>query len=413
MVSRRVFFLTCGVVTACNVSAAPATTGGVHLEGGAGDAAADAATAACPAALVVADTKDFTSTNISVLSPEGAIQSASIISSASAPVGLSTPLSGDVVLPLWPTPGHIVLIDRGNAALTWVDPATAAVKHQLSVGTGYASNPQDYLELSPTKAYVTRYEPNPTPGAQPFDGGSDVLIVDPETVTVTGRVPFSTTGNFLPRPARMVHVGSEVWVSLERFDADFKTAGDAQVVGISTTNDTIAWTLDLPGLANCGGIARSPSGKVVALACGGISTDTDPKQRSGIVLVNATAHPPVELKRFSVATALGAPLDSTLAYGSEDVLLGVVVGDAMAGRNDVAYSVDVASGTPKMILDGGMPFVLGDVRCAPGCSDLCFLTDANTNVLRSWKVTGASLAAQASLPVDPTLGIPPRALGSI
>jgi hypothetical protein len=211
----------------------------------------------------------------------------------------------------------------------------------------------------------------------------------------------------------MVHVGSEVWVSLERFDADFKTAGDAQVVGISTTNDTIAWTLDLPGLANCGGIARSPSGKVVALACGGISTDTDPKQRSGIVLVDATAHPPVELKRLSVAAALGAPLDSTLAFGSEEVLLGVAVGDAMAGRNDVAYSVDVASGTPKMILDGGMPFVLGDVRCSPGCSDLCFLTDANANVLRSWKVTGTSLAAPTSLPVDPALGLPPRTLGSI
>jgi hypothetical protein len=85
----------------------------------------------------------------------------------------------------------------------------------------------------------------------------------------------------------------------------------------------------------------------------------------------------------------------------------------MAGRNDVAYSVDVASGTPKMILDGGMPFVLGDVRCSPGCSDLCFLTDANANVLRSWKVTGTSLAAPTSLPVDPALGLPPRTLGSI
>jgi hypothetical protein len=408
MVSRKLFALTCGAVAACNVSSAPPSTGGIHTDA----SAADGAAASCPAALVVADS-DFMSTNISVLSPKGTVLSGSILSSGSAPAGITTALSGDVVLPLTPTPGTIVTVDRTNAVLTWLDPSTAAVKHQLSVGTGFMSNPQDYLELSPTKAYVTRYEVNPTPGSQPFDGGSDVLIVNPAAVTITGRVPFTDQGAFLPRPARMVRVGSEVWVSLERMDANFMTAGDAQIVGISTAGDSIAWTLTLPGVANCGGVAVAPSGKVVALACQGISTDPDPKKRSSLVLVDATAHPPVEYKRIDAVSALGAPLDSTLAYASEDVLLGVALGDSQSGHNDVAYTADVSSGMTRMLFDGGMPFVLGDVRCSPGCDDLCVLADANAKTLHAWKVSGNTLTAQGSFAVDPSVGLPPRAIGSI
>jgi hypothetical protein len=410
MVKQRLAMTLWGALAACSVSSAH-NSGGVHVDGGSVDAG-DGGGAVCPSALVVASS-DYTSTNISVLSAAGAILSESIVSSASAPPGLTTALSGDVVLPLAPTPGKIVLIDRyPNSVVSWVDPSTGAVTHQLPVGTGFAANPHDYLEVSRTKAYVSRHESNANAGQQPNDGGGDLLIIDPEAVAITGRVPFAPDGALLPRPDRMMRVGGEVWVSLLRFDADFKTVGDARLVGVSTTDDSIAWTLDLPGVANCGGIAMAPAGKVVALACGGGLGDADPTQRSAVVLVDASAHPPVELKRFAVAAQLGAPLDPALAYASDGLLVGAVLGDTKAGRNDLAYALDLVSGTARVLADAGAAFAFSDVHCAPGCDDLCFLTDANANALRVWKANGTLLSPQASVPVDPSIGLAPRAIGS-
>jgi hypothetical protein len=406
-----------GALVACNVSTSAAPTGGVHVErcaGGDGGAGG-----ACPSALVVAcNPDDYTSTSVAVLCPTGAPLSEKIISSGSTAPGLSKSLSGDVILPLAPTPGKIVLIDQlPNTALTWVDPSTAAVLHQLNVGTGFAANPHDYLEVSATKAYVTRYESNMNPGQQAYDGGGDLLIIDPAAAKITGRVPFAPDGAFLPRPDRMMRVGGEVWVSLHRFDADSLTAGDARFVGVSAADDSIQWTLDLPGVAICTGLARSPSGHVVAVSCTGVLGDANPKQRSAVVLLDATAHPPVEIKRFAAASQLGASLGFSLAYASEGLIVGVALGDLQASRNDVAYTLDLGSGMAQVLADAGAPFAFGDVRCAPGCTDLCFLADAHANALRVWKAisdgdAGSSLTALASVPVDPTVGLPPRALGA-
>jgi hypothetical protein len=401
-----------GALVACNVSSSAVTSRGVHPDSCAGGDGGVGS--ACPSALVVGcSPDDFTSTNIAVLCPTGAPLSQSILSSGSTAPGLSKTLSGDVILPLAPTPGKIVLIDQlPNTAITWVDPATGSVIHQLNVGTGFAANPHDYLEVSTTKAYVTRYESNSSPGQQAFDGGGDLLIIDPQTATITGRVPFAADGVFLPRPDRMVRVGDEVWVSLQRFDADFMTAGDARIVGVSTADDSIQWSLDLPGVASCGALARAPSGNLIAVSCTGVLGDADPKQRSAIVLLDATVHPPVEIKRFAAASQLGAPLGFTLAFASETLLVGVALGDLQAPRNDVAYTLDLASGTAQVLIDAGAAFALGDVRCAPGCNDLCFLADAHAKALRVWKANGSSLDALASVPVDPMVGLSPRTLGA-
>jgi hypothetical protein len=207
-------------------------------------------------------------------------------------------------------------------------------------------------------------------------------------------------------------VASEVWVSLERFDADFTTAGDARLVGVSIASDSVAWTLDLPGVANCAGLAMAPSGNVVALSCTGVSGDTNPLQRSSVVLVDATAHPPVELKRFPVPAQLGARVGFTLAYASDTLLVGVAPGDSSVPRDDLAYTLDLATGMAHVLVDGGAPFVLGDVHCSPGCTDLCFLADAQANDLRVWKASGGTLNVQPAVPVDPKVGLPPRSIGA-
>jgi hypothetical protein len=345
------------------------------------------------------------------------VLSASIISSGSAPAGLTTALSGDVVLPsVAPRSGDIVLIDRyPNAVVTWVDPRTANVDRQLSVGTGFASNPHDYLEVSETKAYVTRYESNANAGRQPNDAGGDILIVDPRRPEITGRISLSMPGDgaLFPRADRMLRVGNDVWVILQRFDANFKTAGDARIVGVSIDDDAVVWSHDLSGVASCGAVAVSPSGRVVALSCTGVVTDADPSQRSAIVLLDATVRPPVDLATLGAASQLAAPLGASLAYAGESLLFGVVVGDRNAGRSDHAFTLDPTVGKAEVIADAGAAFAFGDVRCLPGCNDLCFLADARAGALRVWKAVGSWLEPLASLPVDRSLGLPPRYIGDL
>src|SRR6185369_5242395 len=92
-------------------------------------------------------------------------------------------------------------IDRGNAELAFVRPADCQVRAQLSVGTGFKANPRDVVRISATKAYVTRYETNGAPGAFPFDGGNDLLIIDPSAPSVTGRVDLSAYATSAPSAA--------------------------------------------------------------------------------------------------------------------------------------------------------------------------------------------------------------------
>jgi hypothetical protein len=392
------------VLEACGVPAPPSSTGGVHLEPNGG----------CPGALVVVSS-DYATTNVSVLSPAGELLSESFVSSASAPAGLTTALSGDVVVPWQPPPsGRLVLVDRNpNAVITWLDPPTARVIDQLSVGTGFAANPQDYLEVAATKAYVSRYQSNPNPGSEPNDGGGDLLILDTASFAVVGRIDLALAGDgkYLPRPSRLLRLKDEAWVSLERLDADFGAAADARIVGVESATDSIAWSLDLAGLANCGAMALDAAGERVAVACSGLLNGTERGVRAGVVLLDATVEPPAELARFALADELGSPPAPSIAWASDSSLLGVTYGDLPTGVSDSVYALDVPSGTARVLLDAGAGFVLGDTLCSPGCTNVCFTADARAKALRSFEVNGADVVAGHAVTVDPRIGLPPRSLG--
>jgi hypothetical protein len=86
----------------------------------------------------------------------------------------------------------LVLVDSAQASsrIIWVDPETAA-KHELSVAPGFWSDPRDYAEVAPGKAYVSRYNTNLTPGKVPFDSGNDVLVVDVSGGKIVGSIDMS------------------------------------------------------------------------------------------------------------------------------------------------------------------------------------------------------------------------------
>lgn len=374
----------------------------------------------CPGAILVT-ASDYTSTSVSALSPAGKELADSFISSASSTAGLSVALSGDVVFPSSaPASGKVVLLDRyPNSVLTFVDPVSGQVERQISAGTGFGSNPHDYLEISEEAAYVTRYEANPKPGRQDYDAGSDVLIVDPTSGKLRGSIDLTTPddGDFLPRPDHLLRVGDEVWVTLQGLSQDFSKARDQRIVGLNPDDSSVTWTLELTGFKSCGKPVLSPSGKLAAVACSGVlgSGAVEATPESDVVLLDATQSPPSIVKHFGAAELLGAPVSGSLAFVSETQLLGTALGDSMAARNDVAYTLDTESGKVEQLYDAGAAFALGDVMCAPGCaSALCLVSDAQSSALAVWQIRDdASLKKQKPVVVGESVGLPPRALGTL
>jgi len=152
---------------------------------------------ASPALAVVSS--DYTTASVSLFDPstgrlvDGCVTSRSMLKQA---------VSGDVALPSQAqSSGELAVIDSGSSVLTFVAPATCAVRGQLSVSTGgFKAYPHDIVTVAPNKAYVTRNNKNlaATPDPSDFDEGDDILIVDPKQLTVIGRIPlgdYATPGS--------------------------------------------------------------------------------------------------------------------------------------------------------------------------------------------------------------------------
>jgi len=155
-----------GLAAGCSGTHLAGVDAGSGQDGAAGaDAVADGAVTALapPAATgLVALNSDFSTTSLSILSPAGALVHADCVDSATGAGGSSTPtISGDAVLPSQPQRGgNVVLIDRGNGALTFVDPSGCTIARQIAVPGGSKTNPHDVVLISDSKAYVTRYGQN-------------------------------------------------------------------------------------------------------------------------------------------------------------------------------------------------------------------------------------------------------------
>ncbi len=398
------------LLAGCDVPEPPPPTGGVDLAPG-----------ACGAGLaVIGADNSYASTNVSLLGLDGQVGSASVISSGATTTGLSTPLSGDVVVPTErPASGEVVLIDRLAGVLTWLDPATGSVRAQLSVATGFASNPHDYVEVDAHRAYVSRLGQAPVPGSEPFDGGSDVLVIDPSVPAIIDRIAFAAEGETPARPAQMLTVGDTVWVALERLDLDYKTGLDGLVVVLDRATGAVRGQASIPGLANCNALGASPDRDRVAVACTGIiNPDADVAlqlARSGVVVFDATGDKPAEITRITSAT-LGAapPPDISPALTSSNRLLTTLLGDRDLGLPDRLVEVDLSvSGGVREIVRSEKPFKLGQIHCFLPCARVCYQADAEAPGVRRLAVgDDGAVTAVDLIEVAPGLGLPPRNLGA-
>jgi len=410
MVKHSLFALV--FLAACNVSPAPQSTGGIPVSD------AGAAGPSCERAVAVV-TSDYKSTNIVVSSLDGVTQSQSFVSSGAAKPGLALAISGDVDVP-FTAPGskRVVILDRyGTNVITWMDLASAEVIAQLPVGTGFQSNPHDYVDVDAHRAYVSRYGTNPSPGAQPMDEGGDLLVLDTEKFAITGRIAMPEDDPGLQAcPDAMTWLRGQVVVSLGRWSADFARTGDGRFAAISPATNRVVWTLDIPGLQACGRLAVSPSGEFAAVACSSkldMSTHKFDPKGSDIVLYDTTVLPPKEIRRFELGKKLDAGLQPTITFASDDRILALTYG-GNGKEGDTAFALNTTTGDVIPLAEAPKAYVLGGMHCAPGCGDVCLLGDAQRNRLRRWHVsTEGRFEPLDDMVLDTLIGLPPRSLGGL
>lgn len=126
--------------------------------------------------------------------------------------------------------GLLYVVNRfGQDNVQVIDPNTLATIRQFSTGNG--SNPQDICFLSPTRAYLSRYDV------------SDLLIVNPSTGASLGVIALGAFADAdgIPEMARMVRVGSRVFVAIQRLDRNggFQPTDKSLVAVIDATADTV------------------------------------------------------------------------------------------------------------------------------------------------------------------------------
>jgi hypothetical protein len=362
-----------------------------------------------PSGIVVVNSNYSDSSSISFLDRDGTLVKDGC---------LVTPvISGDVVLPTQiPPGGPVAIIDRGNNALTWLDPATCAPLWQLGVGTGFASDPHDIVTLSASKAYVTRYAENGAATATPdsLDDGDDLLIIDPAQSKILGRIDLkpSAPAGVLPCADRALFAEGKVFVSLNAIGLDFKTYGMGRIVMVDPATDKVTGTIDLPGTKNCGAMTYLAAEKKLLVACGGAYSDMQQMESSAIVVIDVSVSPPTVVAQIAAASAGGLPFSNlSVAAWDGNTALGLTLGNAGNLPPDRLWLLPLAGALPAKVFESAEAWALGAVLADPENGRILVADGTSTGAfLRVFDFAAGAFTAGKTIKTNPTQKLPPRAL---
>jgi hypothetical protein len=328
----------------------------------------------------------------------------------------SKTISGDVVLPSQPQRGgKVVLIDRGNTALTFINPDACMVDRQFSVKGGFnLANPHDVVIVSDSKAYVTRYAKNAA-ATTPTAAGDDVLIIDPRDGTITGRIDLSAYGStaFPASPDRAVIAAGKVVVTLNRWNATNYKYDAGSVVVIDPASDQVVQQLALGGLKNCEGLHDAPAAAAVLVACGGSFGSSEQALESGVAVIDMSVSP-ARLARVVSAVAFSTP-PVTFAWvaplptstGGATRAFTSTLGSFSPSVPDHLYQFDFVTGA-AMSFGTASPFDLGKPAVGNG---RLLVPDAKASAPRVhvFDASGAGAPTEtAAFVADTASGLPPR-----
>jgi hypothetical protein len=248
---------------------------------------------------------------------------------------------------------------------------------QVSVQTGFPSNPYDVLELG-ERAYVARYNQNPDPRQEPDDEGSDLLVLDLESGSINGRIDLAPAmdgaeAGTLPRPARMLVAQERMFVLLSAYSPGAQASEESRVAVIDPSTDTVVGRAIIDGSRNCSALALSPDGQRLAVGCSGSTVETGPGQigfvvaESGISIVRIDRGE-LSVERRIAATDLGNDaIGFSLAFASDSTLIASTFGELGPEleqlRPDRLLAIDADTGDfIELLRTEQTPFSFGDVR---------------------------------------------------
>lgn len=356
---------------------------------------------------------DYTVVSIGALHPDGTLRERVIIHSGSAPTGLVTALSGDVVLASSDAePGVLTLLDRFRTdVVTRLDLATGKVLGQVKTHTpnaesredAYSSNPHAYVFVDDATAWVTRYEPNLAVAEDHVDRGADLFRIDPSAFARSGdRIDFSRwnsegtrenpdTGaregvTIYARPSGLARVGGYVAVGIEAMSRGFDAAGAGMVALVDLEAQRVAHMLELEGLTSCGDVNEVPGdGTRVAVGCTGFYRGVQ-RDGAGLAMLRldgerlevehlwrAKDHPDEALAIYGVSALSATELVATAAGGVEHD-----EGGAPLQPNDKLFAIDLERGALREIFEAGMSFVIGS-PAFDASTGLLLVPDATTD----------------------------------
>jgi hypothetical protein len=356
---------------------------------------------------------DYSTTSLSILDTTGALVHADCVDSATGAHGSVTKtISGDAVLPSQPQlGGDVIIVDRGNVALTFIDPGSCTIVHQILV-PGARTNPHDVVMLAPHKAYVTRFDLN-LAATDPTLAGNDIAVIDPATGAQTGRIDLDVYASqvagatVLARPDRALLVNGQVIVSLDEIDHGFATYGEGKVVVIDPATDTVTAAVALTGLADCEGMAYVDEQKALLVACGG--PYGGPPSKSGIAVVDFSVSPPALARVIPSSAFDGRPLSFGWVLAVPPAGGGTrafaVTSDPNDAQPDALFAFDWVAGTASQFATSG-PYTLGVPAGLPG---LLLMPNSTPSTPRIdlYDVTGAPTAT-TRFTSDPATGLPPQ-----
>jgi len=370
-----------------------------------------------PSGLVVLHS-DYQTTSISITGLTSSNGHDDCVHSGSTMPKLTLALSGDVVLPSQPLPNkEVVVIDRSSANLSFINSDTCDVKRQIKVGTGFRANPYDFNWIAADKAYVTRFAPNPTPTpiATDFDEGNDILVFNPTTGSILGRIDLTAlvvpiaNKKILAQPSRMVRLGTKVYVSLGHQDATYTAASPGRIAILDTNTDAVTGFIDLPGLANCGDMQIIEPQSLV-ITCGGPFSAAEKQiDFSGLAMVNLSSGVVTKVNAKTFGRALS--ISSVAAVG--DRFFAVTSGEFSGPPSDQLWTGSFSSEAPAMKFSAAESFSLGTILAHPTLPQI-YVADAQVEMNKAPQVRVFSTAAapiltqQTAISVGATKKLPVR-----
>lgn len=363
---------------------------------------------------------DFVSTSIAVLDDEGEILDPAVLSSGVVSPGLTTALSGDVVLASAQNgdSGVLNVIDRqGVDVVTWYDLTVGEVRGQLRVANGdFSTNPHDVAIVADERAWVSRYAVNLD--EQDADNqANDIVEINPTTLRLSGRRvsldPFNrvvedTNGGsqgvmVYARPSRLVLVSDTLVVGLDLLSFGFDAAAPGEVALMDLRTPELSLTgFGLPETSrNCGNVQAVPGADdLVMVACIGFAQPfNDVAQRrasSGVYVLRITdgaaelvsAWEPGTDDDLPLAVTNLVPLSSTRFVGVAPGLLAFGGEDMGEKAFDEALVVDISTEQLISLFVAGGVYVIGQGAYDPA-SGLLLVPNGSDRSIRRYEMTGS------------------------